>query len=77
MKYDINVKKIDDENSKLKAVATLNFGDAFTIKGIKLYEGKDGLFVNMPNYKRNEPDANGNLYKDICYPVTKEFRDFR
>ena len=75
MKYDINVKKIDDENSKLKAVATLNFGDAFTIKGIKLYEGKDGLFVNMPNYKRNEPDANGNLYKDICYPVTKEFRE--
>lgn len=75
MKYDINVKKIDDENSKLKAVATLNIGDAFTIKGIKLYEGKDGLFVNMPNYKRNEPDANGNLYKDICYPVTKEFRE--
>ena len=34
MKYDISVKKIEDENSKIKAIATLTLGDAFTIKGI-------------------------------------------
>lgn len=74
MKYDIRLKKIDDENSKLKAVATVTFGDALTVRGIKLYEGDKGLFVSMPNYKRNEPDPQGNEYKDICYPVTAEFR---
>lgn len=52
MKYDISVKKIEDENSKIKAIATLTLGDAFTIKGIKLYEGEKGLFVSMPNYKK-------------------------
>lgn len=74
MKYDISVKKIEDENSKIKAIATLTLGDAFTIKGIKLYEGEKGLFVSMPNYKRNEPDSHGNEYKDICYPITADFR---
>lgn len=74
MKYDISLKKIEDENSKLKAVATLTIGDAFTVKGIKLYEGDKGLFVSMPNYKRNKPDAHGDEYKDICYPITAEFR---
>lgn len=28
----------------------------------------------MPNYKRNEPDSHGNEYKDICYPITADFR---
>lgn len=74
MKYDITLKKIEDENSKLKAIATINIGDAFTVKGVKVYEGKDGLFVSMPNYKRNEPDSHGNEYKDICYPITADFR---
>lgn len=74
MRYDISVKKIEDENSKLKAVATLTLGDAFIIKGIKLYESDKGLFMTMPNYKRNEPDSRGNEYKDICYPITSDFR---
>lgn len=74
MKFDVSLKKIEDENSKLKAVATVNFGDAFTVKNIRVYEGDNGLFVAMPNYKRNEPDSHGNEYKDICYPITADFR---
>lgn len=74
MKYEIGMKKIENENSKLKAAVTVTFGDAFVVKGIKLYEGEKGLFVSMPNYKRNEPDAQGNEYKDICYPITTDFR---
>lgn len=74
MKFDVSLKKIEDENSKLKAVATVNFGDAFTVKNIRVYEGDNGLFVAMPNYKRNEPDSHGNEYKDICYPITADNR---
>jgi DNA-binding cell septation regulator SpoVG len=74
MNYEIQMKKIEDENSKLKAAVTVTFGNAFVVKGIKLYEGEKGLFVSMPNYKRNEPDAQGNEYKDICYPITADFR---
>lgn len=37
--------------------------------GIKIVEGgKDGLFVSMPSRKTQDG------YKDICFPVTAEFR---
>lgn len=30
----------------------------------------------MPSYKTKQIDENGkNVYKDICFPITKEFRE--
>ena len=29
----------------------------------------------MLRYKGNERDENGNIYKDVCNPITKEFRE--
>lgn len=69
MNYEIQMKKNEDENSKLKAAVTVTFGNAFVVKGIKLYEGEKGLFVSMPNYKVDEE------YKDICFPTTASFRE--
>ena len=40
----------------------------FTMKGFKLVEGKDGLFVGNPNYKGNDGE-----YHDFCF-VEKEDR---
>ena len=41
----------------------------FGVREIKVVEGgKNGLFVAMPSRKTE------NTYKDICYPVTAEFR---
>lgn len=37
--------------------------------------GKKGLFVSMPSYKTNQIDENNHsVYRDICFPVTAEFR---
>ena len=41
---------------------------AFAIRGVKIIEGSNGLFVSMPSYKV------GNEYKDICFPITQECR---
>ena len=42
-----------------------------------LESGRDGkLFVAMPSYKTKQTDENGKaIYKDLCYPVTREFRE--
>ena len=41
-----------------------------TGRGIKIVEGgKDGLFMSMPSRKTQDG------YKDICFPVTEEFRN--
>lgn len=40
-------------------------------------ESKEGnLFVSMPSYKSKQIGEDGNpVYKDICNPVTKDFRE--
>lgn len=56
-------------NESIKAMASVNIGDAFAIRGVKVVEGSKGLFVSMPSMKI------GNEYKDICFPITAESRD--
>jgi len=55
-------------NESIKGTVSVNINGAFAIKGIKIIEGSNGLFVSMPSYKV------GNDYKDICFPITPECR---
>ena len=51
---DIRVKKIITENSvesKMKAVVSVTFDDAFVVHDIKVIEGQDKLFTAMPSRK--------------------------
>ena len=44
----------------------------------RILENKDKgeLFVSMPRYRSNERDeSNGVIYKDVCNPITAEFRE--
>ena len=46
------------------------------INNVSLLQGKNGLFVAMPSYKTKQTDEQGkSIYQDICFPVTKEFRE--
>ena len=70
MKIKAQIYKVDEFNYKnIRAIVDLTLEDCFVIKGIKLIEGKNGLFMSMPNQK----NKNGE-YKDICFPITAEFR---
>jgi DNA-binding cell septation regulator SpoVG len=43
---------------------------------VTLIQGKDNVFVAMPSYRTKQKDKDGRtVYKDICFPVTKEFRE--
>ena len=79
MKYSIKVNSINSkEGSNIKGFATVVFGDSFKITNIAILENKekDQLFVSMPRYKSNERDDNGgSIYKDVCNPITAEFRE--
>ena len=51
-----------------QAAFVLRFGNGdgcLGIRGIKVVESRDGLFVSMPSRKTE------NGYKEICFPVTK------
>lgn len=77
MKYSIKVTEAKNQEGNVKGFATLVFGDSFKITNIAILENreKDSLFVSMPRYKSSEREENGGtIYKDVCNPITAEFR---
>lgn len=79
MKYSIKVNEVrGKEGSNIKGFATVVFGDSFKITNIAILENREKgqLFVSMPRYRSNERDENnGVIYKDVCNPITSEFRE--
>ena len=81
MKYSIKVNEVkqkEGKESNIRGFATVVFGDSFKITNIAILENKnkEQLFVSMPRYRSNERDEDGGaIYKDVCNPVTAEFRE--
>ena len=76
MLISVKTSKLENSENGIKGLATVTFGDSFKVQSISIMEGKNGLFVSMPSYKSKQMDENGDpVYKDICNPITKDFRD--
>ena len=58
------------EKDSLRAIASVKVLDAVYLTGLRVIEGKHGLFVSMPNRK-----TNGGEYQDIYFPASKEMRN--
>lgn len=69
MKVEVKIGSIRPEGN-IKAYASVNLNGCFAIRNVKVLDSTKGLFVSMPSYK-----AGNGEYKDICFPVTKEFRE--
>ena len=76
MKYTVKVNKVRKNKGNLRGFATVVFGESFKVTNIAILENSEGnLFVSMPRYRRSEVDEKNNyIYKDICNPITREFR---
>lgn len=68
MKVDVKIGSIRPEGN-IRAYASINLNDCFAVRNVKIVDSSKGLFVAMPSYKV------GNDYRDICFPITKEFRE--
>lgn len=70
------IKKEKREGSNIKGTGKIYFKDNFVVNNVSIVQGKDKLFVSMPSYKTKQKDEQGKaIYQDVCYPVTKEFRE--
>lgn len=65
----VNVKKYDKEGSKMKGIASVLIDDCFVIRGIRIIEGEEGLFIAFPSRKNSE-----GLYVDEAHPINSETR---
>lgn len=74
--FSVKVTPFEREGSNIRGLARIYLEDSFVVNNVSLLEGKKGLFVAMPSYKTKQTDKEGKSeYQDICYPVTKAFRE--
>ena len=67
MKIDMKVQSLE-QGGKCLARLSATLDDCFAVRGLRLMDGKNGLFVNFPSYKGRSG------YVDICFPTTAELR---
>jgi stage V sporulation protein G len=65
---EVKVTLVDDP--KLKAFATITIDSDFVVRGLKIIEGRSGIFVAMPARKL----ADG-TWQDIAHPINAETRE--
>lgn len=76
MKYSIKLNAVNNPDKSVKAFATVTFGDCFKITNIAVVKTQEGEpFVSMPSFKSKERNEhNQPVYKDVCNPITSDFR---
>ena len=67
---DVRIRMVNQQEGKLKAVASLVIDGCFAVHDIKIVEGESGVFVAMPS--RKSPDGE---YKDIVHPINTKTRE--
>lgn len=76
LKFQVKATPFERDGSNLKGLARIYLEECFVINNVSLLQGRNGLFVAMPSYKTKQTDEQGkSIYQDICFPVTKEFRE--
>ena len=72
----VNITKIVKDDPKLKAYAEAYIDNGFIVTGLRVVEGKNGLFVAMPNRegRRKEGDEGYVKRHDIVHPLNQEVR---
>jgi stage V sporulation protein G len=63
-----SVKVTKFEKDNLRAFVSVTLDGCLILTGIKIMSGNNGVWVSMPQQKVKEE------YKDIFFPITKEFR---
>lgn len=61
-------------NEKIESIGKIYIDKCFVIDGVRVIEGEKGSFVAMPT-KTTEGKDGKTEYSEVCYPVTKEFRE--
>ncbi len=57
------------DEDRLKAFVNVTFDNCFVVRGMKIIEGSEGLFISMPSRK-----AEDGTYRDVAHPINNEFR---
>lgn len=66
---DIKIRKLFDDESPMKAIASITFDDQLAVHDVKVIYAREKFFIVMPSKKN--PDG---TYRDIVHPINASFR---
>lgn len=66
---EIRITLRSDE--KLKAFASITLDGQFVVRGLKIIDGSNGVFVAMPSRQRKDGS-----YQDVAHPINRETREW-
>ena len=70
-RINAKIDRLVDNDTNLRAFASVTVGGAVAIHGLRVMDSKKGLFVSMPSYSYE--DHNGETkYADYAHPISKE-----
>lgn len=55
----------------MKGLATILLNDQIQIRGLRIIEGENGLYVGYPN----DPFYKGEDFRSVCFPITRQLRE--
>ena len=55
----------------MRGLATIVLNDQFIIRGLRVMEGENGLFVSYPV----DPFYKGEEFRSLCFPMTRQLRE--
>ncbi len=74
--FSVTVSPYEKDGINIKGLARIYIEESFIVNNVNILQGKENIFVSMPAYKTKQIDEQGKaIYQDVCYPVTKEFRE--
>ena len=74
-KLNYGVKLFEcNHNRQIESIGRVKFDESFAIDCVKVIDSNNGVFISMPS-KTSTGTEGKNKYTEICYPVTKEFRE--
>ena len=66
---EIRITLRDDD--KLRGFASITLDNCFVVRGLKVIEGAQGMFVAMPNRRRRDGS-----FQDIAHPINMKTREW-
>ena len=72
---DIAVYPYEAKDNSTVAFVNVTILDKLVLKGIRVVDGRKGLFIAFPQSKRKAKKGEKDEYFDIFFPITKEFRE--
>lgn len=72
LNFDVSLNLMSGSN--VEALGRIYFDKKFVVNNVKIMSSEKGSFVAMPSQLVSKGDE-GKEYEDVCFPITKEFRE--